>query len=288
MMNASGLLDRLLRSGQDLLGKQQTGGAPGQTGMLDALGGMLDQGRSGSGGSWDSLGGLLNQDQGGGKPGEGRRGLPKDAEGNSPLSSFLAGAGGGAVAGTLMSLLLGNKSARKIGGKALTYGGLAALGAIAYKAYGNWQASQGAGTPGPSTPPREEPRTLDRLPPALVEEHSRVILLAMVTAAKADGHIDARERDLLNEALTRLSGGDASFDQWLATELNKPLDPAAVARGVTTPEMAAEVYLASLLVVDEEHFLERAYLDELARQLRLDPGLKAELEHQVQLELAQG
>jgi len=288
MMNASGLLDQLLRSGQDLLGKQQTGGAPGQTGMLDALGGMLDKGRSGSGGSWDSLGGLLNQDQAGGQPEEGRRALPTDAAGNSPLSSFLAGAGGGALAGTLMSLLLGNKSARKIGGKALTYGGLAALGAIAYKAYGNWQASQGAGTPGTSTPPRQEPRTLDRLPPALVEEHSRVILLAMVTAAKADGHIDARERGLLNEALTRLSGGDASFDQWLATELNKPLDPAAVARGVTTLEMAAEVYLASLLVVDEEHFLERAYLDELARQLRLDPGLKAELERQVQLELAQG
>lgn len=127
-MNASGLLDQLLRSGQDLLGKQQTGGAPGQTGMLDALAGMLDKGRSGSGGSWDSLGGLLNQDQAGGQPEEGRRALPTDAAGNSPLSSFLAGAGGGALAGTLMSLLLGNKSARKIGGKALTYGGLAALG----------------------------------------------------------------------------------------------------------------------------------------------------------------
>jgi uncharacterized membrane protein YebE (DUF533 family) len=39
-----------------------------------------------------------------------------------------------------MGLLLGNKKARKYGGKALTYGGLAALGVLAYKAYGNWQA----------------------------------------------------------------------------------------------------------------------------------------------------
>ena len=61
-----------------------------------------------------------------------------------------------------------------------------------------------------------------------------------------------------------------------------------MARTATSPEMAAELYIASVLVVDEEHFLERAYLDELARQLGLEPGLKAELERQVRLELAQG
>jgi uncharacterized membrane protein YebE (DUF533 family) len=33
--------------------------------------------------------------------------------------------------------------------------------------------------------------------------------------------------------------------------------------------------------VDEESFMEKAYLQELAKQLKLDPGLKAELESQV-------
>jgi uncharacterized membrane protein YebE (DUF533 family) len=33
--------------------------------------------------------------------------------------------------------------------------------------------------------------------------------------------------------------------------------------------------------VDQEHFMERAYLDELAKQLKLDPALKLELEKQV-------
>jgi uncharacterized membrane protein YebE (DUF533 family) len=33
-----------------------------------------------------------------------------------------------------------------------------------------------------------------------------------------------------------------------------------------------------LLVIDEESFMERAYLDELARNLKLDPTLKADLE----------
>lgn len=60
--------------------------------------------------------------------------------------------------------------------------------------------------------------------------------------------------------------------------MRKPLDPAEVARGLAGQPAAAEVYLASLLVVDETTTMERAYLDELARRLNLDPGLKADLE----------
>jgi uncharacterized membrane protein YebE (DUF533 family) len=45
--------------------------------------------------------------------------------------------------------------------------------------------------------------------------------------------------------------------------------------------MAAQMYIASVMLVDEENFMEKSYLDELARQLKLDPGLKAELEKQV-------
>ena len=47
---------------------------------------------------------------------------------------------------------------------------------------------------------------------------------------------------------------------WLERELNKPLDPAEIARAASTPEIAAEMYLASLLMVDEESFMERSYL----------------------------
>ena len=74
---------------------------------------------------------------------------------------------------------------------------------------------------------------------------------------------------------------DPQLQQWLQLELKKPLDPAEVASAATTPEIGAEMYIASLILVDEEAFGERAYLDELAKQLKLDPGLKAELEAQV-------
>ena len=80
-------------------------------------------------------------------------------------SSFLTGLGGGAGRGRL-GLLLGSKKARKIGGKVAMYGGMAALGALAYRAYGDWQRKQGAGAT--ATPPQ----TLDRLPAPQAEQHS--------------------------------------------------------------------------------------------------------------------
>ncbi|MBM3105356.1 tellurite resistance TerB family protein [Pseudomonas sp. P66] len=242
-MNTRGLLDQLLKSGQDLLQNQAGKNSAGKAG--------------GSGGLGDLLGG----------------------KGGGGLGSLLSGAGGGALAAGAMGLLMGSKKARKYGGKALTYGGLAALGVLAYKAYGNWQAKQGTAVQG-------EPQTLDRLPPAQVEQHSQAILKALVAAAKSDGHVDERERALIEGEFVKLSN-DQELQHWLHAELNKPLDPADVARAATTPEMAAEMYIASVMLVDEEHFMERAYLDELARQLKLDPALKVELENQVKQAIGQ-
>lgn len=244
-MKTTGLLDQLLKSGQDLLQKQQGSVArPGNTKSGGSLGDML----AGAGG---------------------------------PLGSILGGSGGvgrGALATGALGMLLGSKGGRRLGGKAVTYGGLAALGMLAYKAYGNWQAQQ-AGTAQASTT-RAEPKTVDRLPPDQVEEHSRGILKALVAAAKADGHVDDQERKMIEAELAQLTD-DPELQRWLEAELSKPLDPVEVAAVATTPEMASEMYLASVLMVDEEQFMERAYLDELARQLKLDAQLKAELESQV-------
>jgi uncharacterized membrane protein YebE (DUF533 family) len=160
-----------------------------------------------------------------------------------------------------------------VGGKVITYGGLAALGVVAYKAYSNWQANQ----PGQAAVP---PQTIDQVPTQQVEVHSQAILKALVAAAKADGHVDDRERALIEGEFVKLEA-DQAFQHWLHLELNKPLDPAEVALAATTPEIAAEMYLASVMMVDEEHFMEKAYLDELSRQLKLDPALRQELELQV-------
>jgi uncharacterized membrane protein YebE (DUF533 family) len=144
------------------------------------------------------------------------------ASGSGGLGGLLSGAGGGALAAGAMGLLLGNKKVRKVGGKVAIYGGLAALGVLAYKAYGNYNAQKG-------TAPQSEPQTLDRLPPAQAEQHSQAILKALVAAAKADGHIDDRERQLIEGEFTKLDN-DQELQHWLHAELNKPLDPTDVAR----------------------------------------------------------
>ncbi len=209
---------------------------------------------------------LLKSAQGGGSA---NAGTPAASQGG--LGGMLnADFGKGALTGGALGLLLGkNKTTRKLA----TYGGLAAIGVMAYKAYGDYKQQQDGSSPA-------EPQTVDRLPPPQVELHSQAILKALVAAAKADGHIDARERQVIEGEFSRVNQ-DAELQQWLHAELEKPLDPSEVARAATTPEIASEMYLASLMAADEQNFMERAYLDELARQLKLDDALKARLEQQL-------
>lgn len=189
----------------------------------------------------------------------------------------------GAAVGGVLGLLLGSKSGRRMGGKALKAGSVVALGALAWKAYGDWQR-QNASASAPSATPGAAPGTalpapasFAALPAPQLEVHSRAMLKALIAAAKSDGHLDEAERGQVEDALHRLNA-DADTRAWVDTELRRPVDPADVAAGATGPEMAAEIYLASVLVVDDTTVMERAYLDELARRLQLAPGLKAELE----------
>jgi uncharacterized membrane protein YebE (DUF533 family) len=220
---------------------------------------LLKSGLSAVGGSSGSLGKVLGGSAGG------------------YLGKYAAGAG----AGGALALLLGSQRGRKIGGAALKYGSVAALGALAFKVYRDWQATQAAQASAatPSRPAPPAPVEFARLPAPQVEQHSQAMLGAMIAAAKADGHMDERERELVEAELHRLEA-DPALRRWVDDQLRRPVDPAAVAAAAATPEMAAEIYLASVLVVDETTVMERAYLDELARQLRLDAGLKAELERQ--------
>jgi uncharacterized membrane protein YebE (DUF533 family) len=215
--------------------------------------------------------------------------------GASGARSGPSGAGGdmgkylvGGAAGGVLGLLLGSRRGRGIGGKAIQYGSVAALGALAWKMFQEHQSQQqtqqagqrppGATAGGAYLPPPPMPASsFEALPATQLEQHAQAMLKAMIAAAKSDGHLDAREREMLQGELARLNA-DAESCAWFEAELAKPVEPADVAAAVTSPQMAAEVYLASLIVVDEKTTMEHAYLDELARRLNLDPGLKADLE----------
>ena len=66
-------------------------------------------------------------------------------------NSGTAGVVGGLAAGGLLGVLLGNKKARKkvgkLAGGVVGYGGAAALGALAFQAYQNWQSGKSIQAP---------------------------------------------------------------------------------------------------------------------------------------------
>lgn len=203
--------------------------------------------------------------------------------GSSTLNSLtkdksqLATLGAGAVGGGILGLLMGSKKTRKMGTKAVGVTSAAALGALAFKVYKDWQSTQSTNSQPSSTNNIEAPSPLHL---ANEEKQNTLILQAMIAAAKADGHVDDQEQQQIQQAVEAL-GADPAVNRLVQQELSKPLDPADIATLVSCPEEAAEVYLASLLVADEQNFMEKAYLQELAKQLNLDPELVTQLSFQV-------
>ena len=179
------------------------------------------------------------------------------------LQGLISGPGGlatGALAGGLAGLLLGGKKPRKLAKSALKVGGVALVGGLAYKAWRDWQANKAPASAPAAThtvPSIPAPEGTPFMPATQAEEQSlsRSLIRAMIAAAKADGHVSDADRAFVEE------------------ELSKPLDVDAVARGASCPEQAAEIYAASLLVIDPNGAAERGYLAMLAARLELDPEL---------------
>ncbi|MGI9315958.1 MAG: tellurite resistance TerB family protein [bacterium] len=182
--------------------------------------------------------------------------------------AMLAGMSKGAMAAGFIGLLLGTKGGRAITGSAIKLGSVAAIGGLAYKTYRDWQADK----------PGFTKDQVEVINPAedTSDEHSRLILRAMIGAAKSDGHIDANERISLQNFIDQL-GESQELSQFVEQELSKPLDPGDIAQGVPNQEVASELYLASLLIIDQSNFMAKTYLDQLARALALPPDLVANL-----------
>lgn len=176
---------------------------------------------------------------------------------------------GGLAAGMLLS---GGKP-HKMLGNTMKLGAAAAVGGLAWSAWQNYQKSQGQGN---APTARSEQAFLDRAQPA-GEEVGRSLVRAMIAATKADGQIDATEKTAIFEKLETMSLS-ASEKAWVFDEMMGPLDLDAVVAPATTPEMAAELYAASLVAMTADTPAERAYLEALAARLSLDPALVKQIE----------
>jgi uncharacterized membrane protein YebE (DUF533 family) len=219
-------------------------------------------------------------------------------------TAMLKGVGTGALAAGAIALLFGSKGTRKFASKAARLGGTAAIGGLAYKAYTEWQAqqqaTQAAGQVGTGsstahgvisaegTTAHAATRTLNleqfeigtpiaKLSAIDASVRSESIIQAMISAARADGHIDAEELALITRQIGSL-GLEKDVTAFLLGELNKPVNVSAVAALADTPETAAELYIASALVLDLDSPAERAYLDDLAGAMKLDDSMVRQLE----------
>jgi uncharacterized membrane protein YebE (DUF533 family) len=115
------------------------------------------------------------------------------------------------------------------------------------------------------------------LPEEAVSDRTALLVLrAMIEAAKADGQIDATERQRILGKIQE-SGADQEEIAFLQQEMDRPPDPDGLAAEVRDPAVAAQLYAASLLAITVDTPAEQAYLQALAGRLGLEPAVTAQL-----------
>jgi len=188
--------------------------------------------------------------------------------------AMLKGLGAGAVAAGALALLLGSKGGRRLTTTALKVGGTAAIGGYAYKALKDWQANSATGSNQDLGDPIAE------LPSNLAASRSEHVIKAMISAARADGHINAEEQARIKDRLSAMNL-EKDVADFLLEEMSLPHDVQRIAALADSPEAAAEMYIASMMVVDSNGESEKAYLSELATALNLSDELVQSLEGSV-------
>ena len=183
----------------------------------------------------------------------------------------LKGFGGGVAATGLLSLLMGKKG---FGSNALQMGSMAALGALAYNAWKNYQGGQAA----PASAAQGQFIPAEERSQAQTAQASELTIKAMIAAAAADGRIDTAESSAI---LAQIGTENAEARAWLEQQIHNPPTPQSLAAEVgNDPALAAEIYLASRIVCGDLDRKEIVYLHELAEALHLDDALVEKLEHQ--------
>ena len=104
-----------------------------------------------------------------------------------------------------------------------------------------------------------------------MEDNAKLMIRAMIQAAKADGEIDAEERTRILDYLNEMDVDELAF---VEAELDREVDFHALA-AETGEQMKAQVYAMSLMAVQVDSDAERKYLDGLAQALGLSDETRA-------------
>jgi len=271
------------------------GGFPG--GMFGGPGGLPGGGPAGAPGGgpgslFDILGKVLGPMLGGGGAGApgGGGGMP-GGPGFPGNSGFPGGRGApqspGGAGGPFGSPGGPGGPFGSPGGTGAAGSGLMAiLAALAAKAMGAAIQQKGSGT----RQAPDEPGVSDDLASVLaglrkaanpqeaklVQDVATLTVRAMINAAKADGRIDQQEAQRLVGKLQE-DGLTAEDQRFVREEIGKPMETDALVRAVPNQQIAAQIYLASVMAIDADTDVEKRYLDELAGKLGLNQYVVAQL-----------
>ncbi|MCK5696936.1 MAG: tellurite resistance TerB family protein [Gammaproteobacteria bacterium] len=255
MSNLTNILGSLIQSGLSSSSTQR---------MQNTLGAG---GQSSSGGISDILGSLMggNSKQSGSagsSPAGGLGSLLSGALGQmSSLGNNKVAAGG---LGALMGSLLGGGGDSAKGAMG---GGVMAM--LASLAFSSLRGKDDAPTATQTKIPvglLEDPTDEEK---AEVENEAGLTIRAMLNAAKADGQIDPEEMQRIVGKLQE-GGIDDEERQLLQDEIQKPFDLDGLVKAVgNNSQLAAQVYIASLLAIEIDTDAERQYVKNLATGLNL-------------------
>ena len=209
------------------------------------------------------LGGLLGNAQG----------AANDTKQQVQAGNPMAVGGLGALAGALLGGVRGSPAKGAMGGAAL-----AVLGPDrhvgAAEGHGRRRCRQpGLAEAAPADAGYQE-ASVDEL---TGDARAELLLRAMINAAKADGQIDGTEMNNILGKLDEAGAGQETKDFVLA-EMRRPLDLDGLVAGVSTPDLAAAVYAASVMAIKVDTPAEENYLGQLATRLDLAPQVRASLD----------
>ena len=164
------------------------------------------------------------------------------SSGEQGLSKLLVPGALGGLAG----LLVANKSSRKLltkyGTGALLAGGGAIAGSVLWSKYKDKVRNAH----------QDEPQYGKQVSP--LDLRTERLILALVFAAKSDGHIDASERAAIEQQM-REAGVEEQGRALVAQAIEQPLDPQRLAQSVKNEEEALELYFLSCAAIDIDHFM---------------------------------
>ena len=118
--------------------------------------------------------------------------------------------------------------------------------------------------------PEVAPRPAAPPPPSAEHAEARLLLRAMIAAARADGVVDRAERTAIAAQLDAAGLSATERDQVLA-DFDAPASIEQLAQGARDPILKAQLYAAAFAAVGEVSEAERAWLDRLAQALKLQP-----------------